>query len=155
MSRECRLGACVAWTSGGHPSLLCYAVIRSPSGSSGLFELYVPLIIHLGCGALGQAHKELIYSLAGNERTWRHWARSRDCLPCCQEIELMDGLQQHPQPLHPLAKCTLSEPTPASHLPLTWLLSSGFNESFMVSQWERKCCSVPASCLSVHILTII
>lgn len=84
--------------SGGHPSLLCCAVIRRPSGSSALFELYVPLIIHLGCSALGQAHKDLIYSLAGNERTWRSWAESRDCWPCCQEIELMDGLQWHSTP---------------------------------------------------------
>jgi len=71
------------WKRGGHSSLLCWAVIRRPSGSSGLFELYVPLIIHLGCSALSQAHKDLIYSFTGNERTWRCWA------------ELMDGLQRH------------------------------------------------------------
>lgn len=66
------------WNCGGHQSLRCCAVIRHPSGSSGLFELYVPLIIHLGCSALRQAHKDLIYSLAGNERTWRRWAGIRD-----------------------------------------------------------------------------
>lgn len=100
LSQAGRLTGWVArrWKSGGHPSLLCCAVIRRPSGSSGLFELYVPLIIHLGCSALGQAHKDLIYSLAGNERTWRRWAESRDCWPRCQEIELMDGLQCHSTP---------------------------------------------------------
>lgn len=97
-SQACRLvGRLGGWRGGGrgggHPSLLCRTVIRRPSGSSGLFELYVPLIIHLGCSALSQAHKELIYFLAGNERTWWCWAESRDCWPCCQEIELMDGLQ--------------------------------------------------------------
>lgn len=86
------------WERGGHPSLLCCTVIRRPSGSSGLFELYVPLIIHLGCSALGQAHKDLIYFLAGNERTWRCWAESRNCWPCCQEIELMYDLQHSSTP---------------------------------------------------------
>lgn len=90
------------WRGGGRVEatrpLLCCAVIRRPSGSSGLFELYVPLIIHLGCSALGQAHKDLIYSLAGNEGTWRSWPESSDCWPCCQEIELMDGLQRHSTP---------------------------------------------------------
>lgn len=99
------------WESGGHPSLLCCAVIRRPSGSSGLFELYVPLIIHLGCSALGQAHKDLIYSLAGNEGTWRSWPESSDCWPCCQEIELMDGLQRHSTP-------TTTPPFPNPALPL-------------------------------------
>lgn len=89
------------WNSGGHPSLRCCAVIRRPSGSRGLFELYVPLIIHLGCSALRQAHKDLIYSLAGNERTWRRWAGIRDGQPGCQEIELMDGLQCHSTPTTP------------------------------------------------------
>lgn len=120
------------WKSGGHPSLLCCAVIRRPSGSSGLFELYVPLIIHLGCSALGQAHKDLIYSLAGNERTWRCWAGSRDCWPCCQEIELMDGLQCHSTPTatppfsteHPF----LTHPYLSSYPAL--LYSSGLNKSF-------------------------
>lgn len=76
----------------------CCVVIRHPLGSSGLFELYVPLIIHLGCSALGQAHKDLIYSLAGNETTWGCCAESRDCWPCCQVIELMDGLQRYSTP---------------------------------------------------------
>lgn len=63
-----RLGGwCGDGTGFGHPSLFCLAVIRRPSGSGGLFELYVPLIIHLGRGRLGQAHKDLIYSPAGNE----------------------------------------------------------------------------------------
>ena len=80
------------------PVPLCYVVIRRPSGSSGLFELYVPLIIHLRCSALSQAHKGLIYSRAGNERSWRCWAGSSDCWPRCQVIELMDGLQCHSTP---------------------------------------------------------
>lgn len=86
------------WERLGHPSLPCCVVIRHPLGSSGLFELYVPLIIHLGCSALGQAHKDLIYSLAGNETTWGCCAESRDCRPCCQVIELMDGLQRYSTP---------------------------------------------------------
>lgn len=86
------------WERLGHPSLPCCVVIRHPLGSSGLFELYVPLIIHLGCSALGQAHKDLIYSLAGNETTWGCCAESRDCWPCCQVIELMDGLQRYSTP---------------------------------------------------------
>lgn len=68
------------WERGGHPypphPTLCRTVIRRPLESSGLFELYVPLIIHLGRGAVGQAHKDLIYPLAGNERTWQRRAES-------------------------------------------------------------------------------
>lgn len=119
------------WESGGHPSLLCCAVIRRPSGSSGPVELYVPLIIHLGCSALGQAHKDLIYSLAGNERTWRRWAGSRDRWPCCQKIELMDGLQHHSTPA-----TTPPLPCPALPLLIPHLGSSlqGLISLFTVSQ---------------------
>lgn len=61
------------WESGGHLSLRCCAVIRRTSGSCGLFELFVSLIIRLGYSALHQAHKDLIYSLTGNERTQQSW----------------------------------------------------------------------------------
>ena len=57
-------GWLVRRVSVGQPSLLCRAVIRCPLWSGGLFELYVPLIIHLGYSTLGQAHKDLIYCLA-------------------------------------------------------------------------------------------
>lgn len=137
------------WESGGHPSLLCCAVIRRPSGSSGPVELYVPLIIHLGCSALGQAHKDLIYSLAGNERTWRRWAGSRDRWPCCQEIELMDGLQHHSTPA-----TTPPLPCPALPLLIPSLGSSllGFISLFTASQWERNCtfCFIPPVCLFAY-----
>lgn len=83
------------WERVGHPSPLCCAVIRRPSGSGGLFELYVPLIIHLGRRTLDRAHKDLIYALIGNERSWRCWAEIWDCCPHCQEIEVMDGTQRN------------------------------------------------------------
>lgn len=136
--------------SGGHPSLLCCAVIRRPSGSSGLSELYVPLIIHLGCGALGQAHKELIYSLSGNERSWRCWAGSGGRWPCCQEIDLMDGLQRRSTPTaSPPAQrgASFSRPTHTSastHLALIslfiWPLSRSGNTPLFH----------PPACLSVY-----
>lgn len=56
------------WERGGHPSLLWCTVISHPSQSGGLFELYVPLIIHLGFSVPGQAHKDQIYVPTGNER---------------------------------------------------------------------------------------
>lgn len=87
-----RLG--VWWRGGrgfGHQSLFCLLLIRCPSGNGGLFELYGPLIIHLGRSRLGQAHKDLIYTSAGNEGTWRCRIESWDCWPSCQEIEVMDG----------------------------------------------------------------
>lgn len=120
------------WKSGGHPSLLCCTVIRRPSGSSGLFELYVPLIIHLGCSALGQTHKDLIYSLAGNERTWRCWAESRDC----QEIELMDGLQRHSTPTTtpPFSTQHLSSPPLPLLIPRLGSSHLGLISLFMVAQ---------------------
>lgn len=136
------------WKSGGHPILRRGAVIRCPSGSSGLFELYVPLIIHLGRSALRQAHKDLIYSLAGNERTWRCWAGIRDCETCCQETELMDGLQPHSTPT--ARHSTLSSPTPTSALTHLGLISL-----FMVTQWEWKCTSVSSAYLSVCMLAVI
>lgn len=129
------------WKSGGHPILCRGAVIRCPSGRSGLFELYVPLIIHLGCGALRQAHKDLIYSFAGNERTWRCWTGIRDCETCCQEIELMDGLQHHSTPT------TTPFPSPALPPPRLDSTHLGLISLFMVTQWEWRCTSVSSAYL--------
>lgn len=120
-----RLGGWVVrgWERVGHPSLLRSAVIRHPSGSDGLLELYAPLIIHLGYTTLGQAHKGLIYPPAGNERTWDAGARIRERWPGCQQIELMDRLQRHSTLTTTLAFSTLSWP------------ANVFNHHVLSSSW--------------------